>query len=151
MKPRFDISSLRRRVKIHDMYAEGFSTMEISNHLSIDVRDVQRYLKRSRPNLKEQIPPWWTENAACKEEDIDLFFPPMSGPGAVAAKREAKKICAGCPVRQRCYDTAAANYEHYGVWGGVDFSKYSYIYDELTGNVTVIVKGGHDGEVTQVG
>lgn len=35
----------------------------------------------------------------------------------------AKAICAACPVREPCFETALARREPYGVWGGRLFFK----------------------------
>ena len=43
--------------------------------------------------------------------DPDLFFP---SPGQPA--REARAVCATCPVKAECYE--AGRSEYYGVWGG---------------------------------
>lgn len=46
----------------------------------------------------------------------DLFFSDFE-----EDKARAKAICSSCPVRQDCYDAAAARREPWGVWGGVEF------------------------------
>lgn len=56
----------------------------------------------------------WQENAACRTEDPDLFFPERGSPGD-----SAKKVCVTCPVRIPCLEYALANSERYGVWGGL--------------------------------
>lgn len=138
----FDVNFLRRRVKIHDLASRGFSTVEIGEKIGMRRQDVLRYLLRPRPLLKKPVSPWWTDNAACQGKDIDLFYTSALGITATRMKDQAKQICAGCPVRQRCYDTAEANYEQNGVWGGVDFSQFRYLYDEATGVVTRKLKRG---------
>ena len=61
--------------------------------------------------------------AACRAvPDPDIFFP-EAGHHAAEAEAEAMALCAGCPVRAKCYDTAAANGERHGIWGGVDFER----------------------------
>jgi len=71
-----------------------------------------------RPDLPS--PPMSLTDAACKGEDLGLFF----GPDAefVTARRDreanAKAICARCPVRPDCLAYALATGEAYGVWGG---------------------------------
>jgi WhiB family redox-sensing transcriptional regulator len=53
--------------------------------------------------------------AACTEEDIDIFFPEN---GDVKGKTAlAKAICASCPVAVQCLQFAIANDEE-GIWGG---------------------------------
>lgn len=56
----------------------------------------------------------WRHYAACAETDPDAFFP-MQGESARAAKR----VCAGCEVRDECLQYAMAHHEPYGVWGGL--------------------------------
>lgn len=53
---------------------------------------------------------------ACAGMDPDLFFP------HALATRElefAKRVCAGCPVREVCLQDALDRGEQYGVWGGL--------------------------------
>lgn len=54
----------------------------------------------------------WMSWAVCQEVDPEAFFPEKGG-----SPRDAKRICAGCPVRGECLDYAL---EHglIGVWGG---------------------------------
>lgn len=35
------------------------------------------------------------------------------------AIRTAKALCASCPLQKLCLDTALANDEHWGIWGGL--------------------------------
>lgn len=148
----FDINFLRRRVKIHDLAAKGFDTFEIGQKVGMHRQNVLRYLKKPRPILHKPVSPWWTDSARCLGMDIERFYPTANGPKAVALKQEAMKVCADCPVRQRCYDTAVANYEQHGIWGGEDFSQFRYQYDDRTGVVTAKFKrGGRRGQVAKVG
>jgi WhiB family redox-sensing transcriptional regulator len=59
-------------------------------------------------------PPPWMADAVCASTDPDAFFPEKGG-----STREAKQICAGCPVQVECLDYALANEERFGIWGGV--------------------------------
>jgi hypothetical protein len=54
----------------------------------------------------------WMDDAACVGLDPDSFFP---GTGDLA--RTVRKVCAGCPVRQRCLDFANSAGVS-GIWGG---------------------------------
>ena len=57
----------------------------------------------------------WMTRAACRGCDPDLFFPERGeGHG-----REARAVCAGCPVRDECLDYAIALGERLGIWGGL--------------------------------
>ena len=56
----------------------------------------------------------WIDRAACVTADAAIFFPEGHESDA-----EAKQVCAGCPVRDRCRDYALAAREESGVWGGL--------------------------------
>jgi WhiB family redox-sensing transcriptional regulator len=72
---------------------------------------------------RAQVPPWgWQKQAACRGLDLDLFF---GHEGERAAERdsrekEAKQVCASCPVRKQCLDHALAAPERSGIWGGLN-------------------------------
>ncbi|MGY1690748.1 WhiB family transcriptional regulator [Geodermatophilus sp. SYSU D00697] len=53
-------------------------------------------------------------DALCAETDPEAFFPEKGG-----STREAKRVCAGCPVRSQCLEFALANDERFGIWGGL--------------------------------
>lgn len=57
--------------------------------------------------------PWMAE-ALCAQTDPEAFFPEKGG-----STRDAKALCAECPVRVQCLAFALANDEHYGIWGGL--------------------------------
>ncbi|MFD6153385.1 WhiB family transcriptional regulator [Streptomyces sp. NPDC060243] len=62
----------------------------------------------------------WMHRAACTDTDPELFFPVSTeGPGAVQ-REEAKRVCAGCPVRAECLEYALESKQNSGVWGGLD-------------------------------
>jgi len=50
----------------------------------------------------------------CAQTDPEVFFPEKGG-----SVREAKAVCAGCPVRAQCLEHALAHDERFGVWGGL--------------------------------
>lgn len=69
------------------------------------------------------MPDWnWQRRAACRGKDLRLFFTSRAESPAVrdALDKEAKAICAGCPVRRQCLDHALYSPERYGTWGGLD-------------------------------
>ena len=55
----------------------------------------------------------WQERARCREYDPEVFFPEKGG-----SSREAKRICADCPVKAPCLEYALRNRIDHGVWGG---------------------------------
>jgi WhiB family transcriptional regulator, redox-sensing transcriptional regulator len=73
---------------------------------------------RSVPAVAADLP-----GAACRAADPDLFFGPDGERQAERQARgeKARAVCAGCPVRRRCFEQAVANGERWGIWGGVDF------------------------------
>ena len=56
---------------------------------------------------------WWFEGV-CAQTDPEVFFPEKGG-----SVREAKAVCARCPVRAQCLAHALAHGERFGVWGGL--------------------------------
>jgi WhiB family redox-sensing transcriptional regulator len=65
----------------------------------------------------------WVDEAACADADPDLFFPTKKD----APAREAKAVCAACPVRQPCKDYAVRSPMILaGVWGGTTESERGY-------------------------
>ncbi|HET6925155.1 MAG TPA: WhiB family transcriptional regulator [Candidatus Saccharimonadales bacterium] len=70
--------------------------------------------------------PWqdkrrWAWAAACRKVDPDMFY----GSHSIYAKRpteierQAKKVCADCPVQAQCLTWALNARERWGVWGGM--------------------------------
>jgi WhiB family redox-sensing transcriptional regulator len=56
----------------------------------------------------------WRQDALCAETDPEAFFPEKGG-----STREAKRVCSGCSVRAECLESALANDERFGIWGGL--------------------------------
>jgi WhiB family redox-sensing transcriptional regulator len=63
----------------------------------------------------------WRVGAACRTFDIYLFFGADGERQPERDRREAqaKKVCAGCPVRRQCLDYAITNPEKHGIYGGL--------------------------------
>jgi WhiB family redox-sensing transcriptional regulator len=55
----------------------------------------------------------WMGRGNCVNEPPSLFFP-SDGVGVEIAR----KICATCPVKERCLEYALVNRIDHGVWGG---------------------------------
>lgn len=55
----------------------------------------------------------WMVKGNCRDEPPDRFFP-SDGVGVDVARR----ICAGCPVKEPCLEYALAQRVDHGVWGG---------------------------------
>jgi WhiB family redox-sensing transcriptional regulator len=56
----------------------------------------------------------WADLAACREVDPELFFPDRG-----SAPKAAKRICAGCSVKEPCLEDALRVGRTGGVWGGL--------------------------------
>lgn len=56
----------------------------------------------------------WRAYAACTAHPEVDFFPERGH-----STREAKAICATCPVKDACLEVALANGEKFGIWGGM--------------------------------
>ena len=56
----------------------------------------------------------WRDHAACAQTDPDAFFPEKG-----ESNRPARKICAGCFVREDCLAYALETAQQHGVWGGL--------------------------------
>lgn len=65
----------------------------------------------------------WSSAAACRGSEGSLFY------SVDAAERKedrldreqlAKRICAGCDVREECLHAALERHESYGIWGGLN-------------------------------
>lgn len=56
-------------------------------------------------------------------EDITAYEGDLIGARDYQTKRlairTAKALCAACPLQKLCLDTALANEEHWGIWGGL--------------------------------
>jgi WhiB family redox-sensing transcriptional regulator len=61
------------------------------------------------------LDPQVLRDAACGDQDLELFYPE---PGDVAAEQAAKQACAGCPVRQPCLEMALVTGDQHAILGG---------------------------------
>ena len=56
----------------------------------------------------------WKDDAECRDADPDMFFPPEG-----VNIREARAVCARCPVQEQCLEYALKHNIEFGVWGGM--------------------------------
>lgn len=66
------------------------------------------------PYYEIPFPGEWRFEAACRDTDVDLFYP-RSGVRPV----EALALCSVCPVKVTCLEYALEHHIHWGVWGGM--------------------------------
>lgn len=79
----------------------------------------------------------WTLDAACNGIPTEMFYLEKSVSSNSTEARMVLKLCAGCPVRQQCLDTAmqmegnAAANHRYGIWGGMTPRQRSRLAKQL--------------------
>lgn len=61
----------------------------------------------------------WSQFAACRSADPELFFPISASGPAFRQIAEAKAVCCACPVQQECLTFALTTGQAHGVWGGM--------------------------------
>lgn len=77
----------------------------------------------------------WRERAVCATEDPELWYP-LGIPGHrtgdnLAQEQLAKSICAACPVRRDCADTALKTGDEHGISGGLNEVERTALIDAL--------------------
>ncbi len=86
----------------------------------------------------------WMDDAACREYPLETFYPERDELGA---SKQAKEICARCPVRLKCLawilsrESQAISYAH-GVCGGMAAYERQRLLRAAKGNVVVLPGGG---------
>lgn len=60
------------------------------------------------------MPGPWIADGLCAQTDPEIFHPDKGG-----STREAKAVCARCPVLAECRDWAISSGQRFGVWGGL--------------------------------
>ncbi|GLF98187.1 WhiB family transcriptional regulator [Streptomyces yaizuensis] len=61
----------------------------------------------------------WRDQARCREEDPELFFPVGSTGPALLQLEQAKSTCRRCPSMDTCLQWALEAGQDSGVWGGL--------------------------------
>jgi WhiB family redox-sensing transcriptional regulator len=69
----------------------------------------------------------WTDDAACRGVDPELFYPIAYAGPALEQVASAKAICAGCTARANCLDWALRAGEPVGIWGGTTPEERRYL------------------------
>lgn len=94
---------------------------------TISARDADRINKQYQRGHTIRLPSttsdsWdWQLRAQCRGLSIDLFYP-VHGATLLERRRierDAKRICATCPVLDDCRRHAITAREPFGVWGGL--------------------------------
>jgi len=61
----------------------------------------------------------WQDQAACRDEHPELFFPVGTTGPARRQIAKAKSVCHRCPVTGTCLAWALDTGQRFGVWGGL--------------------------------
>jgi WhiB family redox-sensing transcriptional regulator len=94
---------------------------EFRDHADHEIREQPARQETLRPVLTSSYDKAsWRDSAACRYADTELFFPIGKTGPALAEIQQAKRVCAGCPVRQACLTFALSTNQLYGIWGGYD-------------------------------
>jgi WhiB family transcriptional regulator, redox-sensing transcriptional regulator len=81
----------------------------------------------------------WIDRAACRDvEDPEIFFPVGSTGPSVPQIRQAKAMCASCPVRQECLDAALSAPGTDGVWGGATMTERRHLRRRVPTTATAV-------------
>lgn len=83
----------------------------------------------------------WTQDALCAQIDPDLFFP---GKAEHSKARDAKKVCASCPVATMCLEYALRTDQKHGIWGGLNTQDRSRLRSRKTPRPRERCVNGHD-------
>lgn len=73
-------------------------------------------LRYHAPTFTPATPYPWQDDAACLDEDPEIFFP---DPGDTQSALAAAECCEICPVAKQCLQYALDNHIEYGIFGGV--------------------------------
>ena len=71
---------------------------------------------------KDPLDTSWMEDAACLNEDPEMFFLDSEDPAWLRRRKAeaARQVCAQCPVFSECrlFGLLVATQDHWGVYGG---------------------------------
>jgi len=80
------------------------------------------------PGAQRETADHWTDHAACKAEDADLFYPvSYQGQTAVRQIEEAKAFCRRCPVSADCLDWALETRDQHAIAGATTPAERNFI------------------------
>lgn len=100
-----------------------------------------------RPPVDADAETWrWQDEAACRGEDLELFF---GSDGETRDDREerediARAVCSECPVLGACADYALTRPERDGVWGGMTPDDRAVERRRRRGPARSTCRRGHD-------
>lgn len=69
----------------------------------------------------------WRDQAACRDVDPELFFPPV---GDKYMAEDAREVCAGCSVAEECLEAALTAPLPAGIWAGLNLHERKILHAE---------------------
>jgi WhiB family transcriptional regulator, redox-sensing transcriptional regulator len=92
----------------------------------------------------------WRNQAACRDEDPELFYPVGNTGPALLRIAEAKAVCQRCPVNAECLDWALVSKQEWGVWGGLsEDERRALTRDAAAERVAVAARARRETELRQ--
>jgi WhiB family redox-sensing transcriptional regulator len=76
----------------------------------------------------------WAQALCRKVGHPEIWFPPAGDDG-----REAKAVCATCPIRRECLAWALAHNEEHGIWGSTTARERARIRKANLGDDKIVV------------
>jgi WhiB family redox-sensing transcriptional regulator len=91
----------------------------------------------------------WQREGLCAEVGLELFFLEKGSHGS----REARSVCAACPVRRECVTDALEHMEDcgpglWGVWGGTSPQQRHWLQRNFGGDVEAAVSYAMEQDCT---
>lgn len=72
-----------------------------------------------RADFHDADTPAWNTRAACRDEELDLFFPASYTGTGLFQVEEAKAVCRRCPALEACRTWAITTRQADGISGGL--------------------------------
>ncbi len=82
----------------------------------------------------------WQEQAVCASVEPDLFYP---APHEHGRRRQAKALCASCPVVNECLQWALEINDKFAILGGLTAHEREAIKGTARGRTSGVCKNGH--------
>ena len=88
---------------------------------------------------------WW-DHAACKGMDIDLFIFEFGERHINRKIKQAKAVCAVCPVRSECLNEAlrfsTTRQDCCGIWGGLTWKERRQLQSKTIPATSLVYRDG---------
>lgn len=110
--PRCNRTHHRRQRAGHAPYTPGAAVVCATCRRELQTVTIASRTDDDLPTFDRPGP--WIADGLCAQTDPEIFHPDKGG-----TTREAKAVCARCPVIDPCRDWAIRTGQRFGVWGGL--------------------------------